>query len=83
MQGSTRMRWTMLGLAFVGGVALTAGAWAVAGAPDDALNGTWVVRGLRHRYTKRGGFTTLLLLAKSGGAAGGLGGVAGAIGGLL
>lgn len=34
MQGSTRMRWTMLGLAFVGGMALTAGAWAVAGAPD-------------------------------------------------
>ena len=63
--------------------AVVGGAVAVSGAPDDSLNGTWVVRGLRHRYTKRGGFTTLLLLSKAGGGAGGLGGLAGAIGGLL
>src|SRR5262249_14654531 len=64
--------------------AVVGSAVAVADAPDDALNGTWVVRGLRHRHTKHGGFTTLLLLAKSGGSgAGGLGGLAAAIGGLL
>jgi phage protein D len=64
--------------------AVVGSAVAVKGAPDAALNGTWVVRGLRHRYTKRGGYTTLLLVTKSGGGAGGLaGGLAGALGGLL
>ncbi len=36
----------------------------VAGAPDDTLNGSWLVRGLRHRLVKARGYTTLLLLAK-------------------
>jgi hypothetical protein len=40
---------------------------AVSGTPDGALDGTYVVRGLRHRYGKREGFTTLLRLARSGG----------------
>jgi hypothetical protein len=63
--------------------AVISGAVAVSGSPDDSLNGNWVVRGLRHRYTKRGGFTTLLLVSKAGGGAGGLGGLVGAVGGLL
>jgi hypothetical protein len=37
---------------------------AVAGAPDDALNGNWLVRGVRHRLVKARGYTTLLLLVK-------------------
>ena len=52
---------------------------AVEGAPDDAFNGTYVVRGVRHRYTKRGGFTTLLLLSRTGGG----GGAGSLLGGLL
>jgi hypothetical protein len=63
--------------------AVVGSAVAVSGAPDDSFNGTWVVRGVRHRYAKRAGFTTLLLVSKAGGGAGGLGGLAGAIGGLL
>jgi phage protein D len=51
---------------------------AVEGAPDGALNGTYVVRGVRHRYAKRGGFTSLLLLTRSGG-----GGPGSLLGGLL
>jgi phage protein D len=38
---------------------------AVAGAPDDKLNGTWLVRGLRHKLVKARGYTTLLLVAKA------------------
>lgn len=45
---------------------------SVAGAPDAPLDGTYVVRGVRHRHAKRGGLTTLLLLDRSGGGAGGL-----------
>lgn len=45
---------------------------SVSGAPDAALDGTYVVRGARHRYAKRSGLTTLLLLDRSGGGAGGL-----------
>jgi len=37
----------------------------VAGAPDDKLNGTWLVRGLRHKLVKARGYTTLLLVAKA------------------
>ena len=37
---------------------------AVAGAPDGTLNGSWVVRGVRHRLVKSRGYTSLLLLAK-------------------
>lgn len=54
----------------------------VTGAPDGALDGAYVVRGVRHRYAKREGFTSLLLLAKSG-AAGGAAGLLAAAGGLL
>ena len=39
---------------------------AVAGAPDGTLNGSWVVRGVRHRLVKARGYTSLLLLAKDG-----------------
>jgi phage protein D len=37
---------------------------AVASAPDETLNGSWLVRGARHRLVKARGYTTLLLLAK-------------------
>ena len=37
---------------------------AVASAPDGTLNGSWIVRGVRHRLVKARGYTTLLLLAK-------------------
>ncbi len=37
---------------------------AVASAPDATLNGSWIVRGVRHRLVKARGYTTLLLLAK-------------------
>ncbi len=37
---------------------------AVASAPDATLNGSWVVRGVRHKLVKARGYTTLLLLAK-------------------
>jgi hypothetical protein len=43
---------------------------AVEGAPDGALNGTYVVRAVRHRYAKRSGFTSLLLLRRTGAGAG-------------
>jgi phage protein D len=36
----------------------------VADAPDSTLNGSWVVRGVRHRLVKARGYTSLLLLAK-------------------
>jgi phage protein D len=38
---------------------------AVASAPDDALNGSWLVCGVRHRLVKARGYTTQLLLAKA------------------
>jgi len=38
---------------------------AVDGAPDAMLNGSWLVRGVRHRLVKARGYTTLLLLAKA------------------
>jgi hypothetical protein len=39
---------------------------SVTGAPDETMNGSWLVRGLRHRLVKARGSTTLLLLARSG-----------------
>ena len=38
---------------------------AVEGAPEHALNGSWLVRGARHRLVKSRGYTTLLLLGKA------------------
>jgi phage protein D len=38
---------------------------AVAAAPDDVLNGSWLVRGVRHTLVKARGYTTLLLVAKA------------------
>jgi phage protein D len=38
---------------------------AVASAPDDTLNGSWLVRGVRHRLVKARGYTTQLLVAKA------------------
>lgn len=46
----------------------------VAGAPQEALNGSFLVRRVRHRYGKREGFTTLLDVS-GGGSTGGLGGL--------
>jgi phage protein D len=37
---------------------------AIASAPDDTLNGSWLVRVTRHKLVKARGYTTLLLLAK-------------------
>jgi phage protein D len=52
---------------------------AITGAPEDALNGTYWVHGIRHRFSKTAGFTTLIFFttATSGGSTGGL------LGGLL
>jgi phage protein D len=41
--------------------------------PQDALNGLFLVRGVRHRFSKAGGFTTLIRFSKTGD--GGLGGL--------
>jgi phage protein D len=38
---------------------------AVSGAPDDRLNGSWLVRGVRHKLVKARGYTSLLLVAKA------------------
>ncbi|MBV9773310.1 MAG: hypothetical protein JO040_05140 [Gemmatimonadetes bacterium] len=46
---------------------------AVSDAPQDALNGSFLVRRVRHRFSKREGFTTLVDFA-TGGGGGGLGG---------
>jgi len=51
----------------------------VADAPDDALNGSFVVRSIRHGFSRSEGFTTLAGLSRSDGA----GGLLGALGGLL
>jgi len=53
----------------------------ISAAPHDLRNGKFLVRQVRHRYTKRGGFTSLLRLSKAG--EGGFGLVLGALGGLL
>jgi phage protein D len=74
-----------IGFAALRGWLLTAGASAVVlgsaiaieGAPQAALNGTCLVERVKHRYTKSGGFTTLIFFTQtsaggSGGAGGGL-----------
>ena len=38
----------------------------IAGAPQDALNGLCLVRQVKHRFTKRTGFTTLIVFSKAG-----------------
>jgi phage protein D len=45
----------------------------VAGAPQDALNGLYLVTGVRHCFSKTNGFTTLIGIGKTG--EGGLGGL--------
>lgn len=40
-------------------------------APDGALNGSYLVRGLRHHFSKLQGFTTLIFFSKSGDNSGG------------
>ena len=81
------------GAAALSGWILTPGASAVAagstieiaGAPQDALNGTCLVERVQHRFSKRGGFTSLIFFTQSGaGAGGGLaGGLLSAVKGLL
>ena len=45
----------------------------VVDAPQDALNGLFMVRRVRHRFSKRGGLTTLISFGRAGD--GGLGGL--------
>jgi phage protein D len=45
----------------------------VVGAPQDALNGLFMVRRVRHHFSKQGGFTTLISFGRAGD--GGLGGL--------
>jgi phage protein D len=45
----------------------------VVDAPQNALNGQYLVRGIRHRFSKRGGFTTLIQFQSAGD--GGFGGL--------
>lgn len=52
----------------------------IADAPVDGLNGRFLVRALRHRLEKRGGYVTEMTLLST---AGGGGGALGALGGLL
>ncbi len=47
----------------------------IADAPVEALNGQALVRRVRHRFSKREGFTTLVAFSKTGSGAGGLGGL--------
>lgn len=45
----------------------------ISDAPQDALNGLLMVRRVRHRFSKRGGFTTLISFGRAGdGGTGGL-----------
>ncbi|HEX7242830.1 MAG TPA: hypothetical protein VF263_21255, partial [Longimicrobiaceae bacterium] len=70
-------RWALTGRLLVPGApAVTVGSTvAVADAPQDALNGSFLVRRVRHRFSKREGFTTLLDVSTGGG--GGLPGLGG------
>jgi hypothetical protein len=55
---------------------VAASAVEISDAPHDALNGACQVLGVRHRFSKRDGFTTLITFSKTGnGGSGGLGGV--------
>jgi phage protein D len=53
----------------------------ISGAPQDALNGTCMVRQVRHHYSKREGFTTLVIVSKTGDSS--TGGLLGLLKGLL
>ncbi|MBI3953338.1 MAG: hypothetical protein HY330_02380 [Chloroflexi bacterium] len=48
---------------------------AVEGAPQEALNGTCVARGVRHSFSKRRGFTTTIWFSQGAGGGLGLGGL--------
>jgi phage protein D len=50
------------------------------GAPQDALNGSCLVQRVQHRFSKRGGFTSLIFFTQAGAGGGGL---IGAVKGLL
>ena len=54
------------------------GSIEVTDAPADSMNGKFLVRGLRHLYSKREGFTTLISFSKTGSGSG-----SGSLGGLL
>lgn len=43
----------------------------IADAPEESLNGSFLVRHVRHRYAKAAGFTTLIAFSKMAGGAGG------------
>lgn len=67
------------GLAVTGTLVVPGAPAAVAGsviaiedAPADELNGTYLVRWVRHRYDKRQGFMSTIGIAQLGGAGGGL-----------
>jgi hypothetical protein len=68
-----------------GAPSVTAGSVvAIAGAPQDSLDGQALVERVIHRYSKAGGFTTVIGFSLTpGGGAGGLGGLAAAVGSLL
>ena len=68
-----------------GAPAVTVGSTiAIAGAPQDALNGTCIVQRVKHRFAKNSGFLTLMHFTKSGAGAGGAaGGLLSAVKGLL
>jgi phage protein D len=51
----------------------------IASAPEDSLNGTYMVRAVRHRYDKDAGFTTLIQFSATPSASG----AAGLLGGLI
>lgn len=69
-----------------GAPAVTAGSTiAIAGAPRDELNGTYLALAVRHRLGQREGFVTRIDFSRTGRSGGGglLGTLAGAVGGLL
>jgi hypothetical protein len=76
-EAAAKGRLAAAGLIDVTGRALVPGAPAVtvgstiqiAAAPEPELNGPFLARELQHRFSKRGGFTTLVVFSKAGGAA--------------
>lgn len=66
---------TIIGNVLVPGApaVIAGGAIEIVDAPQDAANGLCVVRRVRHRYSKREGFTTWIAFSKTGG--GGAGGL--------
>ena len=67
-----------------GAPAVTAGSTIeIAGAPQEALIGRFLVRWLRHRLDKQGGFTTRIAFSQAASGGSGAGGLLGALGGLL